>query len=71
VPSSPSGEEPFPNTQPEQPLMQLHAGPSGPFAGNQRKREKKSCKMIKKNNTGVKCPATTFGKTIKMTESTP
>jgi len=28
----PSGEEPFPKTQPDLPLTQLHAVPSGPVA---------------------------------------
>jgi len=32
VPEHPLGAEPFPNTQPDPPLSQLHALPSGPVA---------------------------------------
>ena len=32
MPSHPLAEEPFPNTQPDPPLSQLHAIPSGPVA---------------------------------------
>lgn len=32
VPVQPFSEEPFPNTEPETPLSQLHAVPSGPAA---------------------------------------
>lgn len=36
VPKHPLGEEPFPDIQPDPPLLKLHAIPLGPITANQR-----------------------------------